>query len=142
MKTIILLMACFLAMQLNAQDEAIVNWINNNAIEIKDADPDTELSFFNENIPEKFADSKIYGFGETSHHGKEFFTLKAKFFKYLVKTQNVKVFIMEGSYPAESVINEWISGGKGDINTISKNFSIIPWSNVSTPPMTYCGIKK
>jgi hypothetical protein len=28
---------------------------------------------------------------------------------------------MEESYQAESGINEWISGGKGDIKTIAKN---------------------
>lgn len=129
MKNLLLATVCFLTLQLQAQDERILAWINDNAIEIEDSNPDTQLSLFNENIPEKFADAKIYGFGEASHHGKEFFNLKAKFFKYLVKTQNVKVFIMEEAYPAESGINEWISGGKGDIKTISKNFSIIPWSN-------------
>jgi erythromycin esterase len=34
---------------------------------------------------------------------------------------------MEESYQAESGINEWISGGKGDIKTIAKNFNIGFW---------------
>ena len=58
---------------------------------------------------------------------KEFFDLKAKFFKYLVKTQGLRSFIMEESYQAESGINEWISGGKGDITTIAKNFNTGFW---------------
>lgn len=127
MKHLLLAIVCFLTLQLQAQDEKTLDWINNNAIEIEDADPDTELSIFNENIPEKFADAKIYGFGEASHNGKEFFTLKAKFFKYLVKTQNVKAFIMEEDYPSEFGINEWISGGKGDVETIADNFYTVPW---------------
>ncbi|SHF69862.1 erythromycin esterase [Salegentibacter echinorum] len=112
-----------------SQEQETINWINQNAIEIEDADPDTKLINFNNNIPEKFANAKIFGFGEATHHGKEFFDIKAKFFKYLVKTQEIKAFIMEDSYPAEAGINEWISGGKGDIKTIADNFNIIPWSN-------------
>lgn len=35
---------------------------------------------------------------------------------------------MEESYQAESGINEWISGGKGDIKTIAENFNIGFWN--------------
>jgi len=111
----------------NSQNNKVINWIDDHSIKIEDADPETQLSIFNDNIPKKFSSAKIYGFGEATHHGKEFFDLKSKFFKYLVKTQDVKVFIIEDSYISESGINEWISGGKGDVKTITKNFSIRPW---------------
>lgn len=127
MKIYLVLIICFLTLNLYAQDEKTINWINNNAIKIEDADPDKKPSIFHNNIPHKFENAKIFGFGETSHHGKEFFDIKAKFFKYLVNTQNVKVFIIEDSYPSESGINEWISGGDGNVETIAENFSIIPW---------------
>lgn len=104
-----------------------INWINENAIQIEDAKADTQLLIFNDKLPKKFSDAKIFGFGEATHHGKEFFDIKAKFFKYLVETQNVKTFILEDSYSSEEGINEWISGGKGNIETIAKNFSIAPW---------------
>ncbi len=112
---------------LYSQNKKNIRWITNNSIEIEDANPDSELFFFKKNTPDKFANAKIYGFGEASHNTKEFFNLKAKFFKHLVKNQDVKVFIMEESYQAESGINEWISGGKGDIKTIAKNFNIGFW---------------
>ncbi|MBU3823165.1 erythromycin esterase family protein [Flavobacteriaceae bacterium XHP0103] len=111
-----------LSFLVNSQNKETIDWITNNSIEIEDASPDSELVFFEQNTPNKFNNAKIYGFGEASHNTKEFFDLKAKFFKHLVKTQGVKTFIMEESYQAESGINEWISGGKGDINTIGKNF--------------------
>ncbi len=111
----------------NGQKNKTVKWINENAIEIEDANPDSELKHFENNTPTKFANAKIFGFGEASHNTKEFFDLKAKFFKYLVKNQGLKTFIMEESYQAESGINEWISGGKGDIKTIAKNFNIGFW---------------
>lgn len=118
----------FLLFQTYAQDYTAVNWINENAIKIEDANPDTNLTIFNNNIPQKFTDAKVFGFGETTHQGKEFFDIKAKFFKYLVENQGVKVFIMEDSYTSEAGINEWISGGKGNTETIAKNFSIGFWN--------------
>lgn len=127
MRTLIFLFSFFLLFPIYSQNSDIVSWINANAIKIEDANPDTELSNFNNNIPTKFENAKIFGFGETTHHGKEFFDIKAKFFKYLVKNQDVKVFIIEDSYTSESGINEWISGGKGNTETVAENFSLYPW---------------
>lgn len=127
MKTLISTISFFLLFHGYAQNQEAVYWINENAIKIEDANPDSSLAIFNNNIPQKFADAKIFGFGEATHQGKEFFNLKAKFFKYLVEKQNVKIFIMEDSYTSEAGINEWISGGKGDIETIANNFSIGFW---------------
>jgi erythromycin esterase len=127
MKLFILVITCFLSIQSHSQNDDVVSWINENAITIEDANPDTKLSIFNNNIPQKFAEAKLFGFGEATHHGKEFFDIKAKFFKYLVENQDVKVFIMEESYPSEAGINEWISGGKGNVETIAQNFNIVPW---------------
>jgi len=114
-------------LHISAQDNNTINWINDNLIKIENANPDSKLEIFDKSIPEKFANAKIFGFGEATHHGREFFNIKAKFFKYLVRTQNVKTFIMEEAYPAESGINEWISGGEGDVKTIMNNFSIRVW---------------
>lgn len=128
MKTFISAIIYFILFQTYAQDDKVVSWINENAIKIEDANPDTNLSIFNNNIPKKFASAKIFGFGEATHQGKEFFDIKAKFFKYLVENQDVKVFIMEDSYTSEAGINEWIGGGKGNVETIANNFSIGFWN--------------
>lgn len=128
MRNIFIIIICFQTLQINSQNDKTIDWINNNAIKIEDANPDTELLSFKNNTPENFENAKIFGFGEATHNGKEFFDIKAKFFKHLVKTQDVKVFIMEDQYQTESGINEWISGGKGDIKTIGENFKIVFWN--------------
>lgn len=110
-----------------AQKKETVDWVNSNSIPIEDANPDSEMSFFKRNSPAKFNNARIYVFGEASHNTKEFFDLKAKFFKHLVKNHGVRIFIMEESYQAEAGINEWISGGKGDIKTIAENFTVGFW---------------
>ena len=127
MRSIQIVILLLLTYHISAQNDKTVQWIDKNLIEIEDANPDSKLEIFNHNVPEKFENARIFGFGEATHHGKEFFNIKAKFFKYLVRNKNVKAFLMEESYPAESGINEWISGGKGDIKTIADNFSLYPW---------------
>lgn len=127
MKKILSVFMFILPLLINSQNKETINWITNNSIEIEDANPDSELKIFKKNTPNKFINAKIYGFGEASHNTKDFFDIKAKFFKHLVKNQGVKIFIMEESYQAESGINEWISGGKGDIKTIAKNFNTGFW---------------
>jgi erythromycin esterase len=121
------LITFFILFHAYAQKIDVVEWINKNAIKIEDANPDTSLTKFYNKMPEKFANAKLFGFGEATHQGKEFFDLKAKFFKYLVENQVVKVFIMEDSYTSEAGINEWISGGKGNVETIVNNFTIGFW---------------
>ena len=126
-KCYLIIVMLFSVFIINGQNSKTINWINENAIEIEDANPDSELNAFKNDAPRKFSNAKIFGFGEASHNTKEFFDIKAKFFKYLVRNQGVKTFIMEESYQAESGINEWISGGKGDIKTIAKHFNIGFW---------------
>ncbi|MFD0992557.1 erythromycin esterase family protein [Tenacibaculum geojense] len=126
-RKLLIIVMLFSVVSVSTQNYEAVKWINKNAIKIEDTNPDTKLLIFNSTIPNKFVNAKVFGFGEATHHGKEFFNLKAKFFKYLVKNHNVKTFIMEESFPSESGINEWISGGEGNINTIANNFSIGPW---------------
>ena len=43
----------------NGQNHKVVKWINENAIKIEDASPDSELTIFEGNTPNKFANSKI-----------------------------------------------------------------------------------
>ncbi len=128
MKIFLLGITYFIFFQTFAQDYKAISWINENGIKIEDANQDTKLTIFNTNIPLKFAEAKIFGFGETTHQGKEFFDIKSKFFKYLVENKEVKVFIMEDSYTSEVGINDWISGGKGNAETIANNFTIGFWS--------------
>lgn len=127
MKILLLSFLISIPLCLHAQEKKTIAWINQNSVKIEDANPDSELVIFADNIPVKFAQASIFGFGEASHHGKEFFDIKAKFFKYLVETQDVKAFVMEEAYQTEAPVNEWISGGEGNINAIIGNFTIMPW---------------
>lgn len=123
-----LLIALFLCVTLmcHSQEKAI-QWINTNAIPIEDANPITPPANFGAHVPAAFKNARIFGFGEASHHGKEFFDLKAKFFKYLVEHEGVRLFLMEESYQAEHGINAFISGGEGTAKEALNNFGMAIW---------------
>ncbi|MDR0227848.1 MAG: erythromycin esterase family protein [Flavobacteriaceae bacterium] len=127
MQKLITIVALVIPFLFYSQKKETVDWITENSITIEDASPDSELVIFNRIMPMKFDKAKIYGFGEASHNTKEFFDIKAKFFKYLVKNKGLKAFVMEESYQAEAGINEWIKGGVGDKKTIANNFNLGFW---------------
>ncbi|PZR19476.1 MAG: erythromycin esterase [Flavobacterium psychrophilum] len=127
MRKLNLILGLFFLMKISAQDNKVISWVNSNAIVIEDANADNLLLALSKNEPESFHNARVFGFGEGTHNGKEFFTIKAKFFKYLVEHQGVRIFIMEENYQAEKGINEWISGGIGDKTSIVKNFRHYIW---------------
>lgn len=111
----------------SGQNADAVSWINAHAVAIEDANPDGTLSAFDKSAPQRFRDARLFGFGEASHHGKEFFDLKAKFFKYLVEQQGVTAFIMEESYQAERGVNLWINGQAIDAPSVLDYFGQGIW---------------
>jgi len=123
----LLTIALLFSLQIGLSNDDTLEWINDNSIEIEDSNQDSKLEAFDKAVPERFRKAKIFGFGEATHNSKEFFDLKAKFFKYLVKNHGVKTFIMEDAIQAEKGINEWISGGEGEIETVANNFHIGFW---------------
>ncbi|MFN3908286.1 MAG: hypothetical protein ACK4JX_04570 [Flavobacterium sp.] len=65
-----------------AQTEEFL-WLQNETIRIEDTNPNNPLQTFILRAPQKFINAKIFGFGEATHHGKDFFDVKSKYFKYL-----------------------------------------------------------
>ncbi|MDN3204541.1 erythromycin esterase family protein [Algoriphagus sediminis] len=127
MRISLLTIALLFSLHISLSDDDTLEWINENSIEIEDSNQNSELKEFDKAVPERFSNAKIFGFGEATHNSKEFFDLKAKFFRYLVENQDVKTFIMEDAFQAEKGINEWISGGEGEKETIANNFHIGFW---------------
>lgn len=127
MKKLLFIISLFVFLFSSAQNKAVIEWLNVNAIPIEDATPKTPPNAFATNVPQKFKDARIFGFGEATHHGKEFFDLKAKFFKYLVENQGVKVFILESGYPNCREINQWLNGGTKTSREMADQLGFVLW---------------
>lgn len=110
-----------------SQNNEVITWINNNAYSIENCNFNTDLNIPQNQLDESFKNAKIFGFGEATHHSKEFIQLKAKFFKYLVLHHNVKIFVLEESFGASYFVNEYINGKGGDLKQILVNFKQRIW---------------
>jgi erythromycin esterase len=67
-----------------------------------------------------FKDAEIVGMGEATHGTKEFFTMKAKMFKFLVTHCGYKIFSIEATYGGTLLVNDYVTEGKGDVLTAMK----------------------
>lgn len=63
---------------------------------------------------------RIVALGEATHGNNEFQQLKLQVFKHLVETTDVRAFVLEGDFGGCALINDYIQGGEGDINEITR----------------------
>jgi erythromycin esterase len=110
------------------QEDNIVEIINENAFEIKETNPKNEFNK-SEKLDSIFKNVKIFGFGEATHGTKEFFDLKIKFFKYLVKNQGVKNFAIEASFGNCIEIDNYIKGKDADPKKLIRKMGFWTWNN-------------
>jgi erythromycin esterase len=71
-----------------------------------------------------FKNVRVFGFGEATHGTKEFFDIKIKFLKYLVKNQGVRNFAIEASYGNCVAINNYIKGGNQNLRELLANMRL------------------
>lgn len=64
--------------------------------------------------------ARIIALGEAAHGNKEFQELKLSVFKTLVGTTNVRGLILEGDFGGCALANEFINGGKGTAEDITR----------------------
>ena len=110
------------------QNNEVINWLNRDAYTIENCNFNLDIHIPNEQLSSNFTNATVFGFGEATHHSKEFIQLKAKFFKYLVLNHKVKFFVLEESFGACYLVNEYINGRGGDLKQILLNFKQGIWS--------------
>jgi len=113
----------------HAQDTAVTDWVNKNAIVIEDANQDTPLTNFKAKGSDIFKDVKLFGFGEATHFTKEFFDLKVKYFKHLAENEGVTIFMIEDVHSNMYEINNFIKGGEGDAAQLAGSMGFLLWRN-------------
>ncbi|MDR6968929.1 erythromycin esterase [Flavobacterium arsenatis] len=114
---------------ITAQNNKVIDWVNQNAIALSDRDFKNDLNISREQLSPNFINAIVFGFGEATHHNKEFFEMKSKFFKYLVQNQEVRVFVIEESFGASHFINEYLMGNGGDLLQLMLGLKQGIWQN-------------
>ncbi len=127
MKVLLTIPLLFLNFFADAQNIDVKNWLNQNSINLEKLNVNQEFKIDEKLLSKEFRNAKIFGFGEATHHNKEFFDLKSMFFKYLVLNQGVRIFVLEESFGATHDINEYINGKEGNLRNLIKDFRQHIW---------------
>jgi erythromycin esterase len=110
------------------QENSIVKIIDKNAFEIQETNPEIEF-VKSDKLDNIFGNVRIFGFGEATHGTKDFFDLKIKFFKYLVRNQNVKNFAIEASFGNCIAIDDYIKGKNSEPKKLIRKMGFWIWNN-------------
>ncbi|MFI8929470.1 erythromycin esterase family protein [Streptomyces sp. NPDC053474] len=72
--------------------------------------------------------AEVVGLGEATHGSHEFFTMKERVFRHLVRERGFRAFSLEFSWPAGLRINDFLQTGRGDARQIAEEtFPGSPW---------------
>ncbi|MGV9313743.1 erythromycin esterase family protein [Streptomyces sp. NPDC003691] len=72
--------------------------------------------------------AKVVGLGEATHGSHEFFAMKERLFRYLVREKGFRAFSLEYSWPAGLRIDDFLQSGKGDARQIAREtLANSPW---------------
>ncbi len=81
------------------------------------ATDDADLASFGSLV----GDATVVGLGESTHGTREFFQMKHRLLKYLVKHKGFTIFAIEGSMAQASLLNDYVLYGKGNSKELLKN---------------------
>ncbi|GAA3979579.1 hypothetical protein GCM10023085_72360 [Actinomadura viridis] len=64
--------------------------------------------------------AEVVGLGEATHNSHEFFTMKHRVFRYLVKKKGFRTFALEVGWGSGLRLNDYVLHGKGDLRRIMR----------------------
>lgn len=97
--------------------EETINVLNKHIIELPNESP----LLYSDQLIKKlhgWENYSVIGLGEAAHGAREFFELKHRLFKYFVENENFKLLAYEFSYRTSIKINNYITKGIGDIDSL------------------------
>ena len=67
-----------------------------------------------EGLDAVFEDTRVIGLGEATHGTREFFQLKHRLIRYLVREHDLRVVALEANLPETLAVDEYVVHGRGD----------------------------
>lgn len=88
-------------------------WLLANAVPVDPAAPDGDLSDL-EPLRAIVGSARVVALGEATHGTREFFQLRRRMVRFLVREMGFDAVALEASLPETDRLNEWALGGSGD----------------------------
>jgi erythromycin esterase len=100
-------------------ETAVVRVIDAHARPLRSTSPSGDLGDLRA-LGQMVDGASVVGLGEATHNSREFFTMKHRVFRYLVRDKGFRAFSQEVHVAAGLRINDYVVRGKGDIRKIMK----------------------
>jgi len=90
-------------------------WLRANAALLRTIDPDDDDVSDLEPLRDIVGDARVVAIGESTHRIHEFYQIRHRVTRFLVAELGFTAFAMESGFPEGLAVNEWITGGGGDL---------------------------
>jgi erythromycin esterase-like protein len=106
----------------NASGQDTLNWINQNAYELKSDSTSTnnDLSF----LLKELSGKTVVGLGEASHGTREFYIQKTRIIEYLINKCDFKLLSFEFQQSLMAPINRYVQTGEGNLKVLMKEMAL------------------
>jgi erythromycin esterase len=105
---------------------AVVDWIRKNLMPLSSVKPSGSFSDLAP-LSAKLKDARIVGMGEATHGTREFQQFKLRMFQFLVQELGFTIFGLEANWPETLRINDYVHGGKGDLDELMSSSRLAVW---------------
>lgn len=109
-----------------AADGDLVERLDEQVVALSGTDPEADLEDLQPLAP-LFADRTVVGLGEATHGTREFFRLKHRLVRYLVREQGVRLVGIEANFPETTALDEYVADGVGDPATALGDVTYWTW---------------
>jgi erythromycin esterase len=107
--------------------QEIVDWLEANVVPFTTALPGDEfedLAF----LKERIGDARVVALGEATHGTREFFDMKHRLLRFLVKEMDFNTFAIEATWPESNRVNDYVHTGVGDARMLLSGLYFWIWN--------------
>ncbi|HZX07122.1 erythromycin esterase family protein [Kribbella sp.] len=90
------------------------------AVPLTTVDPEAEFADLGR-LRELIGDARIVALGEGAHNVTEFYRIKDRILRFLVRELGFTAFVMESGYAEGLTVAEWIRGGTGPVDAVARD---------------------
>lgn len=109
------------------KEASITKTLEEHAVAIGGSDPQESMQL-SDALSTRLARGRIIGLGEATHGTREFFRLKHRLFRHLVRNEGARVFAIEANFPETLDINDYVLHGTGDPREALENIYFWTWN--------------
>ncbi|NUR88117.1 MAG: erythromycin esterase family protein, partial [Nonomuraea sp.] len=72
-------------------------------------------------VRELVGDARVVAVGEGAHNVTEFYRLKDRLFRILVRELGFTAYVMESGFPEGLAVDAWVHGGPGEVAAVARD---------------------